>query len=201
MNNSQEYGNVSRTKMGIVLIFLLGIPVFGLTHYIRALENGDILYLKSKFSVVNLESNCEWTDLENYNQCFKKDFLQFVRKKTYYEGVLAFDFFIEIDKHDYFKHTTKIGKLYSRLDYFETLVSFFEINRSKVINRDKADFIGLTLAYFRRTTPLDSFRSAKGLLTKLSSEHAGFIESNPVLKNRIKILDNRYLQIQEEIID
>lgn len=201
MDQRHDYKHVSRTKAGIILVFLCGIPIFGLLHYIRGLENGDILYLKNKFKVVNLERNCEWSDLANYNICFRKDFLQFVRNKTYYEGLLAFELFTEIKTHDFLKHTTQIGKLNSRLDYFETLISFFEINRSKVVNRHEPDLIGLSLAYFKRRTAIDEFRSSKNLLNEVRKKHEGFIESRPVLKNRIKILGNRYAQVEADLVD
>jgi len=201
VDHGNDYNNISRTKLGIILVFLCAIPLFALNAYITGLNNGEILSLKNKFKTVHLERNCDWSIENNYNKCFKKDFLQFVRKRTYYEGLLAFDLFLEINKHDFLKQTTKVGKLYSQLDYLESLLSFFEVNRSKTVNRDKADLIGLTIAYFRRSTALDEFKNSEKLLKRIEKEHLGFIETKPILKNRIKILNNRYVQIKDELVD
>jgi hypothetical protein len=201
VDHGNDYRSTSKTKLGIIFIFLCGIPIFGVLSYIRGLDNGSILYLKNKFNIVNIERNCDWSEVKNYNLCYRKDFLQFVRNKTYYEGTLAFELLLEIKKHDSLKHTTKLGKLNSKLDFLESLISFFEVNRSKSINRDKADFVGLSLAYFKKSLAISEFKNAEELFTDFEKNHFGYIESEPILKNRIKILSNRYYKIKEDIKD
>lgn len=194
-----DYNNLSRTKMAMVIAALICIPLFALRFYHLSLEQGAILKLQNKFKVVHLERNCHWTLEKNYNHCFKKDFLQFVRSKTYYEGILAFDLFLTIKEHDYLKQTTDLGKMYSRLDSLELIISFFEINKSKSINRDKADFVGLIFAYFLKTKPIESFYLSEKEIIELEKKFKNIMEAKPVLKNRFQILKTRFNKLKKEL--
>lgn len=198
MNDPREIG---KRKLALIMIFIFAVPCFAISQYLNILKNGEILNIKNKYKVVNLNANCDWDLNNNYILCLKKDYLHFIRNHTHYEGLLAFDLFLEVKNHDMLKQTTELGRVSSYLDYLELLVSFFEINMSKSISRNKVDFIALGFTLFGRRKPLKEFRSQKSRIRQLEEKHKNIFEMNPLIKSKLKILTNRYLAIEEKLID
>ncbi len=106
---------------------------------------------------------------------------------------MAFELLISINKHDIVKQTTRAGKIKSKLDYLESLISFFEINMTKKMRRDQADFLDTFLTYLKRSLPLSTFHESKSYFKYLDQELNDQDDNETTLqKNRYKIIKNRY---------
>ena len=199
---NKNYEVVSNFKFIVVCIVLALIPIALTYNYLNNLQNGPIISLRNKYQMPNLEQNCKWTDVNNYNACFNRDFLKFVRNKTSYEAIMAFELLISINKHDIVKQTTKAGKIKSKLDYLESLISFFEINMTKKMRRDQVDFLNTSITYLKRGVPLSTFREAQSYFKYLDQELNESEEKETLLqRNRYKIIKNRYESMKVKLRD
>jgi hypothetical protein len=197
MKNSYEL--ISTSKFISVCVLIALIPVLLTFKYVSDLNNGAIVSLRNKYQMPNLEINCKWTDQKNYNECFNKDFLKFIRTNTSYEAILAFELLVSINKHDIVKQTTNLGKIKSKLDFLESLISFFEINMSKKMRRDQADFLNKSLTYLKRSEPIKIFHESKKYFKFLDDEISN--QENKVQINRLRIIKNRYSNMKSKILD
>lgn len=167
--------------------------------YVQQERTYGLKQLEKKYTADNLLKKCEWTEKKTLLNCYKQDYLSFLRNSCPYMAQSAFKLQQKIFKRDYRHHNEDKGKLLSAITNLELSNLFFQISNEDKLNRKRNQIPGLMLANFFRYEVINLFYDQEKEIIRTKKEFSKELQSSKHLSQRFYNAIKKYHEIKFDL--